>query len=80
MQSTGKLWIMLSTRKRTALQAAGDRSRNAHLGAGGWLGHIGVLSQAPHEGGGVVVPGYAPAGMPWLPPSFAGRLLQQGAK
>lgn len=34
----------------TALQVARDRSRDAHLGAGGGLGHIGGLSQAAHEG------------------------------
>ena len=34
----------------TALQVAGNRSRDAHLRAGGGLGHIGGLSQAAHEG------------------------------
>ena len=33
----------------TALQVAGDRSRDAHLGAWDGLGHIGGLSQAAHE-------------------------------
>lgn len=66
-----RTWAVL-----TVLQVSGDGSRDAHLGAGGGLGHIGGLCQASHEGCGVVIPGDAPAGMPRLPPSLTSCFLR----